>query len=441
MWSPSHARVIVQRAENLLIKGKNGTNNAFVVIELGKESYRTSVKEKSGKSVVWNEECELKIPKVGNTACIVLTALHRNSLGLDQFLGTVRIPLVSFDELQRCSQWFKLEGKPGKERGKDKVRGNLEVEITFISKLQSQSLTSLQAKGKSSIGQITGSLLGLAENGSKIKLKKLTNSLQRAGFKKKHKIVDEELFVSDRDSTNNIYSVISGNQSNLDPGVISDDEENTSHKSSESIPAGNQTEISSPSSETSSTKPHSFLGPNPQISISFCDGDEKQHFGSASDFSEDTTNSSGKRKMSSQLGELQNGLTEKSLSASCVDFYMLASPKPQKKFSSSLYLEIDRTDSPKKLSKFAKKWKHFSSVDKKEIKRTVIGCEKGERSEASLSPRLQYKNKNKDELIRMVVDLQKRVNCVSIRVKDLEDYLDDILLKVMENVPKILEKS
>lgn len=47
------------RARGLQTKGKNGTNNCFVTIALGKEKYQTSVKDKSEPSVNWNEECEL----------------------------------------------------------------------------------------------------------------------------------------------------------------------------------------------------------------------------------------------------------------------------------------------------------------------------------------------------------------------------------------------
>lgn len=49
----------VQRAKGLLIKGKGGTNNCFVIIALGKEKYQTSIKQKAPDSVMWNEECEL----------------------------------------------------------------------------------------------------------------------------------------------------------------------------------------------------------------------------------------------------------------------------------------------------------------------------------------------------------------------------------------------
>ena len=41
------------------------------------------------------------IPQQGNTAEIVLTALHRNFLGVDEFLGLVSIPLRDFDVYER----------------------------------------------------------------------------------------------------------------------------------------------------------------------------------------------------------------------------------------------------------------------------------------------------------------------------------------------------
>ena len=49
----------MKRARGLNLKGKNGTNDAFVTIGLGKEKYLTSVKEKAGENVEWCEQCEL----------------------------------------------------------------------------------------------------------------------------------------------------------------------------------------------------------------------------------------------------------------------------------------------------------------------------------------------------------------------------------------------
>lgn len=55
------------------------------------------------------------IPDQGNTAEIVLTALHHNALGIDEFLGRVAIPLNSLDTYERPkNKWYVLESKPGK---------------------------------------------------------------------------------------------------------------------------------------------------------------------------------------------------------------------------------------------------------------------------------------------------------------------------------------
>lgn len=42
-----------------------------------------------------------QIPKQGNTAELVLSVLHRNFLGLDQFLGQTTIPLADIDVYER----------------------------------------------------------------------------------------------------------------------------------------------------------------------------------------------------------------------------------------------------------------------------------------------------------------------------------------------------
>ena len=66
MGLPTHIQVVVKSARNLKVKGKDGSNDAFVIISLGKEKFRTSVKEKVAKSAEWLEECELMIPRQGN---------------------------------------------------------------------------------------------------------------------------------------------------------------------------------------------------------------------------------------------------------------------------------------------------------------------------------------------------------------------------------------
>ena len=42
------------------------------------------------------------IPDKGNKAEIVLTVLHRNFLGVDEFLGRVSLPLSGFDHQEKA---------------------------------------------------------------------------------------------------------------------------------------------------------------------------------------------------------------------------------------------------------------------------------------------------------------------------------------------------
>lgn len=253
MWSPTHIQVTVQRAKGLLIKGKHGTNNCFVIIALGKEKYQTSVKEKAPEAVEWHEECELQIPSQGNRAELVLTALHHNTLGIDEFLGQVVLPLNEMDVYERPrSRWFKLQSKPGKEKKKE--RGELEVRIAFTVKAGSLTDLSKKEKNKSSISNLAsnvgGSLLSIGAIEKRKSLKKFAKSLGSkvhiSGIgKKKNKESD---MATDDGSFTGSYSSIgtpSGLQSrqsrqtfgDADPGVISEDEDefvfdNLSHKSS-----------------------------------------------------------------------------------------------------------------------------------------------------------------------------------------------------------------
>uniref|UniRef100_A0A0K8TMX5 Protein kinase c conserved region 2 n=1 Tax=Tabanus bromius TaxID=304241 RepID=A0A0K8TMX5_TABBR len=249
MWSPTHIQVTVQRARGLLIKGKNGTNNCFVTIAMGKEKYQTSIKEKATGAVDWHEECELAIPDRGNRAELILTCLHRNNLGIDQFLGQVTLPLNELDDDRPRSKWYKLESKPGQEK-KDKDRGELEVRTMFTVVSGSLSDLSKKEKHKSSIGQLAssvgGSLLSIGTLEKRKGLKKFAKSLGSkmhiSGKSKKGKDTDSDSYTGSFASIGTPNSVNSKKRfgqtiDDADPGVISEDEDefvfdNLSHKSS-----------------------------------------------------------------------------------------------------------------------------------------------------------------------------------------------------------------
>ncbi|XP_053664121.1 rab11 family-interacting protein 1 [Anopheles marshallii] len=269
MWSPTHIQVTVQRAKGLLIKGKGGTNNCFVIIALGKEKYQTSIKQKAPDSVMWNEECELQIPTQGNQAQLVLTALHHNSVGMDEFLGRVVLPLNEMEVYERPrARWYKLESKD-REKKKEKDRGELEVRISFTVKAGSLTDLSKKEKSKSSISNLAssvgGSLLSIGAIEKRKGLKKIAKSIgskmhisgmgKKENRKERDGADDTSMYSgsysslaggtgggSATPSTASLHPSSGGRQSkqtfgDADPGVISEDEdefvlENLSHKSS-----------------------------------------------------------------------------------------------------------------------------------------------------------------------------------------------------------------
>ncbi|KAF2369116.1 Rab-binding domain FIP-RBD [Trinorchestia longiramus] len=226
MWQPTHVQVTVQRAKGLLFKGKNETNDAFVVIALGKEKFQTSIKERAGDPVEWHEECDLEIPTHGNTAAVQLTVYHRNALGMDEFLGQKSLPLAEFDVYERPrTRSYKLQSKPDKSKKKaEKERGELEAKIAFIVKSGDFLDVAKKEKHKSSLTSLRhmgGSLLSLG-NKDKHSLKKFTKSVSN----RMDKIVPKKKRSNKSDDSLPPQLMTSSQWAGeADPGVISDEDD------------------------------------------------------------------------------------------------------------------------------------------------------------------------------------------------------------------------
>ncbi|XP_043911905.1 rab11 family-interacting protein 2 [Protopterus annectens] len=150
-WFPTHVQVTVIQAKDLKPKGKNGTNDTYTIIQLGKEKYSTSVAEKT-LSPVWKEEASFELPGVllqnsSEKYILILTVMHRSLVGLDKFLGQVSVNLNDlFENKQRRKmEWFKLQSKPG---AKSKDRGELQVNIQFMRNNMTASMFDLSVKDK-----------------------------------------------------------------------------------------------------------------------------------------------------------------------------------------------------------------------------------------------------------------------------------------------------
>ncbi|XP_056646931.1 rab11 family-interacting protein 1 isoform X2 [Diorhabda sublineata] len=402
MWMPTHVQVTVQRAEKILLKGKNNTNDCFVTIALGKTKYQTSVKEKSGQQVEWHEECELPIPDQGNTAEIILTVLHHNYLGIDEFLGRVNIPLNTLDIYERPkNKWFELQSKPGKNSKKE--RGQLEVKIGFTVKSGSLTNLSKKEKHKSSLSHVAqsvgGSLMSLGSAEKRKGIKKFAKSIgSKMNLKGKKKDY------SDGSSIGSVGSLTIQSENekfhskqsfdDADPGVVSDEDDfmldDLSHKSSAS----------------SLNHPISIKTASPILKNS----------------SIENISHTEKKSASASIPPIKPPRIDQK--------------PPQDEWESKLIGNKPR-DKHELLSD------HETPINNSS-ERIIIGGETEIKVPAQnyrISNELlqKYEGKSRKDLILSLVETKNDLEKQKKKLKDLEDYLDDLLLRVMETTPCILQ--
>ncbi|XP_018327085.1 rab11 family-interacting protein 2 [Agrilus planipennis] len=450
MWMPTHVQVVVHRATGLLTKGKNNTNDCFVTIALGKTKYQTSIKEKAFSVVEWHEECELPIPDQGNRAEIVLTVLHRNFLGVDEFLGRVAVPLNELDVYERPKgRWYMLQSKPGQE-SKGKARGQLEVKIAFIVKAGSLTDLSKKEKHKSSIFPLSqvaqsvgGSLLSIGSLEKRKGIKKIAKSIgSKMHLKGKKKAADDE--------SSSMGSVVSLQQNavpfkskqtreDADPGVVSEDEDEFAFD-----------ELSHKSSSGSLNYLHNRSVANG--SLENLPGHEN-------------IQKNGNTKSEQQIKdewELKLGLTKQNKNSKLTTSESFNKLWDSPKFSPRIEEEDEKITTaafteevPKKEEKetMLTKFKNIMK-DKDEVKnvklshssdeRIIIGGENDSRATVTntrISAELlqKFDGRNREDLILIINELQSELEHQKRKNKDLEDYLDELLLKVMETTPRILQ--
>lgn len=101
-WFPTSAQVTVLQARGLRVKGKSGTNDAYALMQVGKDKYQTSVAEKC-VAPVWKEEATFDLPQPQSTAgsertTLHVHVLHRALVGPDKLLGQAVINLLQLGQ-------------------------------------------------------------------------------------------------------------------------------------------------------------------------------------------------------------------------------------------------------------------------------------------------------------------------------------------------------
>uniref|UniRef100_A0AAQ5YNK8 C2 domain-containing protein n=1 Tax=Amphiprion ocellaris TaxID=80972 RepID=A0AAQ5YNK8_AMPOC len=168
-WFPTSVQVTVHQARNLRVKGKNGTNDSYAIIQMAKDKFSTSVAEKC-VDPVWKEEASFDLPLFhpGNAerCTLYITVMHRPQVGLDKFLGQAVINLLNLhdDKSRKKTEWFKLVDKSGKE---DKARGEVLLDIQFMRNNMSASMfdLSMQDKPRSRISKLKDKVRGKKKDG------------------------------------------------------------------------------------------------------------------------------------------------------------------------------------------------------------------------------------------------------------------------------------
>ncbi|KAM9539559.1 uncharacterized protein ACWYII_037993 isoform 1-T1 [Salvelinus alpinus] len=166
-WYPTSVQVTVVQARSLRIKGKNGTNDAYAIMQVAKDKFATSVAEKS-VAPVWKEEAMFELPLFhnGNTEKCTLHVhvMHRALVGPDKLLGQAVINLLELSEVKsrNKTEWHKLLDKAGKP---DKDQGEVQVDIQFMKNNMTASMFDLSAtdKPRSRLGKFKDKVRGKKE--------------------------------------------------------------------------------------------------------------------------------------------------------------------------------------------------------------------------------------------------------------------------------------
>ncbi|XP_016409034.1 rab11 family-interacting protein 1-like [Sinocyclocheilus rhinocerous] len=168
-WYPTSVQVTVLKARNLRIKGKNGTNDSYAIMQVGKDKFSTSVAEKC-VSPEWKEEATFDLPPNyqgdAERCTLYIIAMHRALVGLDKFLGQAVINLVDLhaNRSRKKTDWYKLVDKNGKQ---EKDRGEVLLDIQFMRNNLTASMfdLSMADKPRSGIGKLKDKIRGKKKEG------------------------------------------------------------------------------------------------------------------------------------------------------------------------------------------------------------------------------------------------------------------------------------
>ncbi|XP_066264647.1 rab11 family-interacting protein 2-like isoform X5 [Branchiostoma lanceolatum] len=414
-WTPTHVKVTVHQARNLVVKGKGGTNDAYVTITLGKEKFLTSVAEKT-VTPGWNEECDLCLSNYSENlegACVQLNLYHRSLFGSDDFLGHLTLPLTDMHVTNGpLRRWYELHNRPGKKE--TKKRGEMEVSISFLRNSLASSTSELSGKKKV----------------------KRTPSIKRMAttMGEKLKLVRTMSLTSD--------------PSALRPRARKDS------AFSEASVNNNHTPVGTPDRRTHKDEVvQSSLPSSPAISRESLASNESEVFGSNKKTAKFSlrnasleklqTNYPGKTKhhRTFSLGPLSARLLHRDRAGSSPTLQRerhMSSPEAiQTKQLAEDYLASKRHTIHSAMFPVKQKVEHKTN-SAPGYYHTSHG-DLGHKKVKCIPEESTWEDMSKEELLRVVRSQHDKLQNDKAYIHELEDYIDDLLVRVMETTPRILQ--
>ncbi|KAL6101496.1 rab11fip2 [Pungitius sinensis] len=441
-WFPTHVQATVLQATDLQPKGKNGTNDAYTIIQLGKEKYSTSVAEKT-LSPVWREEASFELPGLlleGNPEVyeLCLIVMHRSLVGMDKFLGQRSINLNGiFDNKQRKkTDWYSLQSKPGKKR---KERGRIQVSIQFMRNNMTASMfdLSMKEKPRSPFSKLKDKMKGRKHNGGfsdtssatlprsaacDLELSQQSSGPEpqpRAEAKTKRPLLAGSHKLSAAHSMSDLIGTNS--RSKLD-SMNSIEESGGPHRRSQSeVPGYQEGEAhSDPFTDISDTLPQKYAT-LPRNRNPF-EGEPGQLWDRAERKEKKEKVSLLERVTGKKEGRKTNNAGRSGSSGD------LRSPNP---FSGDL--QADTNPFVSRHGAGDKKSKGNQDITFGQ-KKDVYGRKPGAKQESVLA----YSNLSFDEVVQELIKQKEVVRKKDAHIRELEDYIDNLLVRVMEETPSIL---
>jgi len=109
--------------------------------------------------------------------------------------------------------------------------------------------------------------------------------------------------------------------------------------------------------------------------------------------------------------------------------------KPEKRMSKFKYFRKEKTDSLEDI-------KQKLGTNKQFGERIIIGHENDIKRHGAEVPQellKKYDGKSREEIILIANDMENEIRLQKLKMKEMEDYLDNLLLRVMETQPKLLQ--